>query len=148
MDINDVVLIDAAEQLRKLEDKTAKPYFAEHKPPDLRVGKNIDVVSAHLKAIPKVSNAACNTAAHRRSLRCHHEDAERACCLLGGVGIWDDLRSNLLLHLAPGFDVVGLLTMNSAQIQPCNDTGVSTYGQQGCKENAVPGKKDLRNISH
>src|SRR5437588_13123664 len=114
MDMDNIVLIDAAKQLRKLEDETAKPYFAEHKPPNLRVGKNIDVVSALLKAIPEVSNAACNTPAYRRSLRCHHEDAERACCLPGGVGTWDDLRSNLLLRPAQGFDVVGLLAMNNA----------------------------------
>jgi len=76
MDMDDVVLIDAAEQLRKLEDETAKPYLAEHKPLHLGVGKNIDVVSALLKAVPKVSNNACNTAAYRRDLRCHHEDAE------------------------------------------------------------------------
>ena len=87
MDMDNIVLIDAAKQLRKLEDETAKPYFAEHKPPHLGVGKNIDVVSAHLKAILEVSNSARNTALHRRSFRCHHEDAERACCCLpGGVG--------------------------------------------------------------
>jgi len=76
MDMDNIVLIDAAKQLRKLEDETAKPYFAEHKPPHLGVGKNIDVVSALLKAVLEVSNSARNTAAHRRSLRCHHEDAE------------------------------------------------------------------------
>src|SRR5438105_3722259 len=97
MDMDNVVLIDAAEQLRKLEDEAAKPYFAEHKPPNLRIGQNINLMAACLKAVPEVPNGARNTAAHRRSLRCHHEDAERACCRLPGrVGTRDGPGSSLI----------------------------------------------------
>src|SRR5947209_877598 len=106
MDMDDVVLTDAAEQLRKLEDEAAKPYLAEHKPPHLGVGKNIDVVSALLKAVLEVSNSARNTAAHRGSLRCHYQDAERACCYLPrGIGTRDDPGANLIRLLRQDFQL-------------------------------------------
>ena len=83
MDLDDVVLIDAAEQLRKFEDETAQPYFAQHKPPHLGIGKNIDVVPMRLQAVPEVTNGACHPATNRGSFRCYYEDAKRACyCLL------------------------------------------------------------------
>src|SRR5438105_4846715 len=97
--MNDVVLIDTAEQLRKLEDETAKPYFAQHKSPNLGVGKNIDMVSTLLKAVPEVPNGASNTAVYWGCLRCYHEDAKRGYHLPRGIGIRDGPGSYLITLL-------------------------------------------------
>jgi hypothetical protein len=54
--MNDVVLVDAVEQQTKFEDKRAKSYFAETKPPNVRVSKNVNVVSTAFEPLLKISN--------------------------------------------------------------------------------------------
>src|SRR5215213_11552856 len=85
MNMNHVVVVDAAEKPGKLEDQTAEPYFAEGEPPDLRISKNINAVPAPLEAVLEVPNDRRNTASYRGCLCGYHEDAKRTCCLDAGA---------------------------------------------------------------
>src|SRR5919201_3135193 len=97
MNMNDVVVVDAAEQPRNLEDQTAKPYIAERKPPDVRISDNVDVVSAPFESFREVSNDRCNAAPHRRRLGRYHEDADRTrWCLRAGARTVDPPGTRLL----------------------------------------------------